>query len=65
MEVRPATLHATELSAMVQMHAVVKQIFVNLPVKNLQRSIDFFAGLGFRFNPQFTDEDATECYHHG
>ena len=35
------------------------QIFVNLPVKNLDRSIEFFASLGFTFNPQFTDETAT------
>lgn len=36
-----------------------KQIFVNLPVKNLEKSIDFFTSLGFSFNPQFTDETAT------
>lgn len=36
-----------------------KQIFVNLPVKDLQRSIEFFTKLGFTFNPQFTDEMAT------
>lgn len=35
------------------------KIFVNLPVKNLKRSIDFFTKLGFGFNPQFTDETAT------
>lgn len=35
------------------------QIFVNLPVKNLDRSIEFFSRLGFTFNPQFTDETAT------
>jgi hypothetical protein len=35
------------------------QIFVNLPVKNLQQSIEFFTRLGFNFNPQFTDETAT------
>lgn len=35
------------------------QIFVNLPVKNLQPSIEFFTQLGFSFNPQFTDETAT------
>lgn len=35
------------------------QIFVNLPVKNLQHSIEFFTQLGFQFNPQFTDETAT------
>lgn len=36
-----------------------KQIFVNLPVKNLNQSIDFFTKLGFSFNAQFTDETAT------
>lgn len=35
------------------------KIFVNLPVKDLQRSVKFFAGLGFNFNPQFTGENAT------
>ncbi|HEX6191280.1 MAG TPA: VOC family protein [Chitinophagaceae bacterium] len=35
------------------------QIFINLPVKNLQQSIDFFTKLGFTFNPQFTDDSAT------
>jgi len=35
------------------------KIFVNLPVKNLNRSIEFFTKLGFSFNQQFTDETAT------
>ena len=35
------------------------KIFVNLPVKKLDRSIDFFTKLGFKFNPEFTDETAT------
>ncbi|TMA11496.1 MAG: glyoxalase/bleomycin resistance/extradiol dioxygenase family protein [Deltaproteobacteria bacterium] len=35
------------------------KIFVNLPVKNLNRSIEFFTKLGYRFNQQFTDETAT------
>ncbi|MBW4640399.1 MAG: VOC family protein [Gloeocapsa sp. UFS-A4-WI-NPMV-4B04] len=35
------------------------QIFVNLPVKNLKQSVEFFTQLGFQFNPQFTDETAT------
>lgn len=34
------------------------KIFINLPVKNLQATIDFFTQLGFSFNPQFTDEKA-------
>ena len=35
------------------------QIYVNLPVKDLDKSIAFFTQLGFKFNPQFTDETAT------
>ena len=35
------------------------QIFVNLPVKDLKRSVEFFTKLGYTFNPQFTDENAT------
>jgi hypothetical protein len=35
------------------------QIFVNLPVKDLDKSVDFFTKLGYSFNPQFTDENAT------
>ena len=33
-------------------------IFVNLPVKDLDRSMSFFRRLGFTFNTQFTDETA-------
>ena len=33
-----------------------KQIFVNLPVKDLAKSKAFFNQLGFHFNPQFTNE---------
>jgi hypothetical protein len=33
-----------------------KQIFINLPVQDLKRSRAFFEGLGFGFNPQFTNE---------
>lgn len=35
------------------------QIFVNLPVKDLNRSVEFFTKLGYTFNAQFTDEKAT------
>ena len=35
------------------------QIFVNLPVKDLKSSVEFFSKLGFTFDPQFTDENAT------
>ena len=35
------------------------QIFVNLSVKDLDRSVAFFKQLGYSFNPKFTDENAT------
>jgi hypothetical protein len=35
------------------------RIFVNLPVKDLQKSVEFFTKLGFTFNTQFTDDKAT------
>jgi predicted lactoylglutathione lyase len=35
------------------------KIFVNLPVKDLSKTIEFFTKLGFTFNPQFTDKNAT------
>jgi predicted lactoylglutathione lyase len=38
---------------------VSKKIFVNLPVKDLNRSVEFFTKLGYTFNPQFTNENAT------
>ena len=34
------------------------RIFVNLPVKDLKKSMNFFSHLGFGFNPQFTDDKA-------
>jgi uncharacterized protein len=33
-----------------------RKIFVNLPIKNMERSQAFFKALGFSFNPQFTNE---------
>lgn len=35
-----------------------RKIFVNVPVKNLEKSKTFFTALGFNCNPQFTDETA-------
>lgn len=35
------------------------QIYINLPVKDLKKSIEFFTKLNFKFNSQFTDETAT------
>ncbi len=34
------------------------KIFVNLPVKDLDKSMAFFKSLGYSFNPQFTDSTA-------
>jgi predicted lactoylglutathione lyase len=36
-----------------------RSIFVNLPVRDLKRSVEFFTRLGFTFNAQFTDEKGT------
>lgn len=36
-----------------------RKIFVNVAVKDLKRSVEFFSGLGFSFEPKFTDENAT------
>ncbi|MEO7242121.1 MAG: VOC family protein [Variovorax sp.] len=33
-----------------------KQIFVNLPIKDMQRSQAFFRQLGFEFNAKFTND---------
>lgn len=34
------------------------QLFVNLPVKDLNKTKTFFAALGYTFNEQFTNESA-------
>ena len=36
-----------------------RKLFLNLPVADLQRSVEFFTGLGFTFDQRFTDETAT------
>ncbi len=36
-----------------------RKIFVNLPVKDLTKAVAFFTELGFEFNQQFTNENAT------
>jgi len=36
---------------------MAKQIFINLAVKDLQKSMDFYVALGFSNNPQFSDEN--------
>ena len=37
-----------------------KQIFINLAVKDLRKSMDFYTALGFTNNPQFSD-DSGKC----
>ena len=37
---------------------MVDQLFINLPVADLPRSIAFFTALGFTINPQWTDDTA-------
>lgn len=37
---------------------MIKQIFVNLAVKDLQKSENFYKALGFTNNPQFSDDTA-------
>ena len=36
------------------------QIFINLPVKELERSLNFYTKMGFTNNPQFSD-DSGKC----
>ena len=36
-----------------------KNIFINLPIENLDKTVEFFTKLGFTFNMQFTNENAT------
>ena len=38
---------------------MITKVFVNLPVKDLNKTVEFFTKLGFTFNPLFTDENAT------
>jgi uncharacterized protein len=35
-----------------------RKMFVNLPVRDLKKSMNFFSSLGFGFNSKFTDENA-------
>ena len=37
----------------------MKSIFINLPIKNLDKTVEFFTKLGFHFNKKFTSESAT------
>lgn len=37
---------------------MAKQVFINLAVKDLQKSMDFYTAIGFTNNPQFSDDTA-------
>jgi predicted lactoylglutathione lyase len=37
---------------------MAKQIFINLAVKDLNKSFDFYTAIGFTNNPQFSDDTA-------
>lgn len=39
---------------------MAKQVFINLAVADLQKSMDFYTALGFSNNPQFSD-DTSKC----
>jgi predicted lactoylglutathione lyase len=39
-------------------NATARKLFVNIAVRDLKKSMDFFSALGFAFNPKFTDEQA-------
>ncbi|MEZ2444652.1 VOC family protein [Chitinophaga sp. RCC_12] len=36
----------------------MKQVFINLAVKDIQKSLDFYTQIGFAINPQFSDDQA-------
>jgi uncharacterized protein len=38
---------------------MARQIYVNLPVKDLNKTNEFFQNLGFQFEPNFSNENAT------
>jgi catechol-2,3-dioxygenase len=40
------------------MAANSRMLFVNLAVRDLKKSMEFFSKLGFEFNPRFTDDKA-------
>ena len=37
---------------------MIKSIFLNMPVANVAKSKEFFAGLGFEYNEKFTGEES-------
>jgi predicted lactoylglutathione lyase len=37
---------------------MTRQLFVNLPIRNIERTRAFFSALGFSFNPRFSNQQA-------
>jgi uncharacterized protein len=46
------------LNLTTKINRMAKQVFINLAVKDLQKSMDFYNALGFTNNPQFSDDTA-------
>jgi len=40
---------------------MTKELWINLPVKDINTSIEFFTKLGFSFNPRFSNSTDTAC----
>jgi predicted lactoylglutathione lyase len=40
---------------------MAKELWINLPVKDVQKSKDFFTKLGFKFNPGLSRGDESAC----
>jgi predicted lactoylglutathione lyase len=57
-EVRKAAAGFDEMQKQAAAPRQERKMFVNLPVKDLKKSMAFYKALGFSFNPQFTDENA-------
>jgi hypothetical protein len=53
-------LHPIIATTAPQEYGMINQVFLTLPVADLQRSVAFFKALGFTNNPQFSDH-TTAC----
>ncbi len=40
---------------------MLKQVFINLPVKDLEKSMSFYEAIGFTNNPQFTSKQIIDA----
>jgi uncharacterized protein len=46
------------ITVKIKILTMATQIFINLPIKDLKKSMAFYEAIGFKNNPQFTDETA-------